>query len=172
MSDVRIVRVLDERKAAECEVLYREYGEWSAGQLAEDFGIVMSPADLETVHAEFREERPEFLGPRGRLYVGEVDNEIAGVGGLKPVTAEVCEIKRMFVRPGHRGSGIARRILGVLLSEAREIGYTTARLETMTYMREAQLLYRSVGFVEAEVFESEGSRFGIAQCEVFMSLSL
>jgi GNAT superfamily N-acetyltransferase len=172
MSETRIVRVNDEEGAATCESLFREYGAWSAGHLAEDFGIVLSADDMEEVHATFRLEQPVLFGPRGRLYLVEVDGEPAGVGALKPIGPDVCEIKRMFVRPSWRGMGIARRILERLISDARELGYRTARLETMTYMREAHDLYRSIGFVDSEPFEAEGAQFGVAQCELFMTLEI
>jgi GNAT superfamily N-acetyltransferase len=170
--EIRILRVTDEEGARTCELLFREYGEWSAGHLAEDFGIVLGEDDLEEVHATFRLEQPVLFGRRGRLYLVEVDGAPSGVGALKPIGPDVCEIKRMFVRPSRRRMGVARTILERLISDARELGYRTARLETMTYMREAHDLYRSIGFVDSEPFEAEGSQFGVAQCELFMTLEI
>ena len=39
-------------------------------------------------------------------------------------------------------------------------------------MTEAQSLYRSMGFCYAEPFVSEGEEFGLARCELFMTLEL
>src|ERR1700722_3381591 len=172
LAEMRIMRVTRDEGAASCESLFREYGEWSARYLANDYGIVLSEDELEEVHATFRLEQPALFGPRGRLYLVEVDSTPTRVGALKPIGPYVCEIKRMFVRPACRRMGVARTILERLLTDARELGYRTARLETMTYMREAHELYRSIGFVEAERCEAEGAQFGIAQCELFMTLEL
>jgi GNAT superfamily N-acetyltransferase len=170
--EIQIVRVTDDEGAAICELLFREYGQWSAGHLADDFDIVLSEDDLDEVHATFRLEQPVLFGSSGRLYLAKVDGAPAGAGALKPVGPDICEIKRMFVTPKFRRMGVARTILERLLSDARELGYRTARLETMTYMREAHDLYRSIGFVDSEPFEAEGSQFGVAQCELFMTLEL
>jgi GNAT superfamily N-acetyltransferase len=166
------MRVTDDEGAATCESLFREYGEWSARYLAKDYGIVLTEDEVEEVHETFRLEQPVLFGARGRLYLAEVDGAPSGVGALKPIGPDVCEIKRMFVRPSCRRMGIARTILETLISDARELGYRTARLETMTYMREAHGLYRSIGFVASEPFEAEGSQFGVAQCELFMTLDI
>jgi GNAT superfamily N-acetyltransferase len=170
--EVRIVRVTGDARATVCESLFREYGEWSAGHLERDYGIVFDQHEMETVHEKFRLEQPALLGAGGRLYLAEVDGDPSGVGALKPIGPGVCEIKRMFVRPTYRRLGIARMILERLLSDATDIGYRTARLETMTYMHEAHELYRSIGFVDSEPFLAEGSTFGVDQCELFMALEL
>ncbi len=79
----------------------------------------------------------------------------------------------MFVRPAFRSSGIApRRSSRYCFPMPASSDTETARLETMTFMREAHDLYRSIGFVDSEPFEAEGSKFGVAQCELFMTLSL
>ena len=172
MAEVALVGVRDEDDIASCEELFREYGEWSNEQLARDCGIRLTDGDLESAHAIFRAELPKLLGPRGRLYLATVDGDAAGVGALKPVSSEICELKRMFVRPGCRRTGIARRILEQIIDDARQIGYREMRLETMTYMQEAHELYRSTGFVSAEPFDAEGAGFGLVACELFMVLNL
>jgi len=160
------MRVTDDEGAATCESLFREYGEWSARYLANDYGIVLSEDELEEVHATFRLEQPALFGPRGRLYLVEVDSTPTRVGALKPIGPYVCEIKRMFVRPACRRMGVARTILERLLTDARELGYRTARLETMTYMREAHeltsldfhLLMLILANQPGRLFRQKGSR--------------
>jgi len=172
MTEAVLVSVRDEAGTGPCEELFVEYGKWSTERLSQEHGIVMSEDDLESAHASFRAEWPNLLGPRGRLYLAAVDGEPAGVGALKPVSAEIGELKRMFVRPRYRRRGIGRLILERLIDDARELGYHQMRLETMTYMPEAHELYRSKGFVEADLFDAEGATFGLAVCELFMVLSL
>ena len=172
VSDLSLVRVLEGDSTAECELLFREYVEWSSERVAADGIAQFSDSDLESVHATFRAEWPKLFGPRGRLFLATVNGEPAGVGALKPVTTELGEVKRMFVRSAYRGTGLGRRIMTRLVDEARELGYRSLRLETMPFMAEAQSLYRSIGFAYAEPFDSEGEEFGLARCELFMTLEL
>lgn len=169
---VSLSSIRDEVDALECAALFREYAEWSAGRLVSDYGMKLSDADLETVHEAFRAEWPKLFGPRGRLYLATVEGDPAGVGALKPITAKLGEVKRMFVRPPYRQNGVGRRILEQLIEDAREMHYDAIRLETMSYMTEAQSLYRSLGFEGVEPFEAEGAKMGLDKCELFMLLVL
>ena len=66
-----------------------------------------------------------------------------------PPTAEpgACEIKRLFVRPEHRGQGIAERLVMAALDAARVRGYRWAILDTEpSTMQAAEALYRKLGF--------------------------
>ncbi len=172
MAEVVLVNVRDDGDIDQCDELFREYGEWSSEQLSKDCGVQLSKDELELAHALFRAERPKLLRPEGRLYLATVDGNAAGVGALKPVSSEVAELKRMFVRPEYRRTGIGRRIVERIIDDARRIGYLQVRLETMTYMPEAHKLYRSIGFVDTEPFDAEGAGFGLVACELFMVLSL
>ena len=79
----------------------------------------------------------------------------------------------MFVRPAARGKGIARALFERLLSDARAAGYTSVRLETLSFMTEAQRLYRSVGAVEIDPFEgSEAVRVGLEAATKYLRLEL
>ncbi|MBM2614360.1 GNAT family N-acetyltransferase [Actinoplanes sp. LDG1-06] len=179
-----------ERAEALVSPLMLEYLAWLGDRITEEFGVVFddSEAVVAAHHQEFMRELPQLLGPRGRLLVArgksvvahdksdvtgdkkEVDRdeneEIIGIGVLKPVDAETAEIKRMYVRPEGRGLGIGRAILERLLADAATVGYTTARLETATFMREAHALYRSVGFQDRAIFEN--TEAGMSGLDAYM----
>jgi DNA-binding MarR family transcriptional regulator/N-acetylglutamate synthase-like GNAT family acetyltransferase len=74
----------------------------------------------------------------------------AGCGVLKTLSAEVAEIARMWVDRPHRGLGIGKRILTALESHARELGFSTVRLDTNRSLDEAKAMYRAHGYVEIE----------------------
>ncbi len=82
------------------------------------------------------------------FFVARSDGDPAGCGGILFVSGEDAygEVKRMYVRPGHRGEGVGRRVLERLLDEARARGFTTVRLETGIDQVEAIGLYESLGF--------------------------
>ena len=59
----------------------------------------------------------------GWLLVAEVDGQLVGCVALRPQGDGVCELKRLYVRPTHRGRGIGRRLMELLLAEATTAGY-------------------------------------------------
>ena len=75
-----------------------------------------------------------------------------GCGALRALGDGAVEIKRMYVRPQARGSGLGRRLLSSLEVEARQRGFTVCRLETGDLQHEAIALYRSAGYVEIDRF--------------------
>jgi putative acetyltransferase len=65
-----------------------------------------------------------------------------------------AELKRMWVAPATRGSGLGRRLLEALEAAAIREGVTVLRLETGISQPEAIGLYRAAGFSERGPFGS------------------
>jgi GNAT superfamily N-acetyltransferase len=78
-----------------------------------------------------------------------------GCGGLTPLGDGAAYLKRMWIAPGARGRGLARRLLGTLEAKARSLGYRIVKLETNRALPEAQQLYRSSGYAEVPPFNGE-----------------
>ncbi|MGH9094914.1 MAG: GNAT family N-acetyltransferase [Acidimicrobiales bacterium] len=90
---------------------------------------------------------PEELGPPGGAYlVGWVGDQVAAGGGVRLITSQVAEIKRMYVRPGFRVHGLGRALLGALEREAVRLGADTVRLDTGSKQPHAQSLYERSGY--------------------------
>ncbi len=164
MSEVQIVRAAGDPAAAHARLadLLEDYATWGSAQMG-DLGVDLSSTAVADHHAAFEAEVPSLLGPRGRLLLAEQAGRPVGLVGLKPIEAELAEVKRMYVRPELRGQGLGRRLLRELLAQADELGYRRVRLETAVFMREALQLYRSLGFVETGPYagaESEVSEIG------------
>lgn len=93
-----------------------------------------------------------YAPPRGRLLVARVGDEAAGCVALRPLADGACEMKRLFVRPAFRGGGVGKQLAEAILAEARQIGYTVMRLDTVPKLAAATRLYESVGFVRREAY--------------------
>jgi ribosomal protein S18 acetylase RimI-like enzyme len=141
-----------------------------------------SPADVATARALFEEYQrslgfslcfqnfdAELAGlpgayapPEGRLLLAFSGDRPAGCIALRTIGQGICEMKRLWVRPAFRGTGLGRRLAGAVIAEARVIGYHSIRLDTLPSMKAAQALYESLGFEDIPPYNDhpiEGTRF-------------
>ncbi len=93
-----------------------------------------------------------YAPPRGRLLIAWVGDEAAGCVALRPLDEDVCEMKRLYVRPAIRGSGIGKQLAEAIIAEARQIGYAIIRLDTVPKLEAATRLYESLGFVRRDAY--------------------
>ena len=104
----------------------------------------------------FNEELASLPGlyapPRGRLLLALVGDEVAGCVALRPMDEMVCEMKRLFVRPPFRGSGVGGRLAKTAIEEARNAGYSSMKLDTLSSMHAALQLYASLGFMSCPTY--------------------
>jgi putative acetyltransferase len=98
----------------------------------------------------FQEELDGLPGayavPDGRLFLAFDRNEAVGCVAIRKLEDGICEMKRLYVRPSHRGQGVGRRLAETAIEEARNMGYEKMRLDSLASMKEAVRLYRSLGF--------------------------
>ncbi|HSB76594.1 MAG TPA: GNAT family N-acetyltransferase [Terriglobales bacterium] len=95
----------------------------------------------------------EYAPPQGRLLLARVGGDPAGCVALHGLEPGVCEMKRLYVRPSYRGSGIGRALLNTVVAEARAIGYGRMRLDTVEpIMQDAVRMYRAYGFREIAAY--------------------
>jgi putative acetyltransferase len=91
----------------------------------------------------------DYVPPHGRLLLAEYDGQVAGCVALHKLGDDICEMKRLFLRPAFRGKGFGRTLADRIISEARVIGYKRMRLDTVgPVMKDAVAMYRKIGFVE------------------------
>jgi GNAT superfamily N-acetyltransferase len=101
----------------------------------------------------------QFDAPGGAFYVGYRDDLPVTMGGwrfrpdvVRLGSARAVEVKRMYVAPSARRSGLARLMLAHLEATARTAGADAVLLETGVAQPEAMALYESAGYQRVEPF--------------------
>jgi ribosomal protein S18 acetylase RimI-like enzyme len=104
-----------------------------------------------------------YAPPDGRLWLAVTDREeAAGCVALRGLEPGIGEMKRLYVRPEYRRTGLGKRLTQTVLEEAASIGYKRLRLDTTLARTEAIRLYESLGFTRIALFRAnavEGALF-------------
>ena len=91
----------------------------------------------------------DYAPPEGRLLLAECVGQPAGCVALHKLEGNVCEMKRLYLRPQFRGKGLGLVLAERIITEARSIGYQRMRLDTVEpVMKDAVAMYRRLGFRE------------------------
>src|SRR5213079_3151023 len=93
------------------------------------------------------EHLPEMYGPpAGCLLLGRRDSQAIACVGVRRLSGEVCEMKRLYVRTAERGTGLGSRLAVASVAAARVRGYRRMVLDTLASMTPARSLYAGLGF--------------------------
>jgi len=111
-------------------------------------GRPFSPLDPPAGSGATRVEVHEMQPPGGTFLVASEDDVPVACGGLRTLAPGLGEVKRMYVAPGARRRGYARRLLAALEDAARELSHARIRLDTNAAQPEALELYAACGYVE------------------------
>jgi len=112
--------------------------------------------DIDLEFQKFDEELGSLPGkyapPDGRLILALVDGKPAGCIALRKISGDICEMKRLYVRDDYKGLGLGKRLVSLILEEARKQAYSRIRLDTLSTMEAALALYDSFGFYDIEPY--------------------
>ncbi len=120
---------------AEAKLLVEEYAH------SLDFDLAFQHFDRELATL------PEMYGPPGGcMLLARIEGKAVGCVALRPMDGQICEMKRLYLRPAARGSGAGRALTCEIIAQARRMGYTAIRLDTVKTMQSAVAIYHSLGF--------------------------
>ncbi len=128
---------------AAVQQLWREY--W------ESLGL---PGDFQGFGEEV-EGLPGVYGIGGGALLLALDNdEPAGTIALRRLDRMSGEVKRLYLRPSHRGRGLGKRLLQAVIELAIDEQYDWLYADTLPTMKEALILYASIGFERSEAYSN------------------
>ena len=133
---VELIQAETQEHIDEARLLFREYETW----LDEDLCF-------QSFEDEVRNLPGKYALPEGRLILALSDGKFSGCVAMRKLGDGICEMKRLFVRPGFQGLGIGNKLIEKVIDSAREAGYEKLRLDTYPpKMGKAVKLYESHGF--------------------------
>jgi len=138
--------------------LIRFLGEVFAG-LGRNFSADGKDSDIRDIDAV-------YLARRGAFFVVEDAGRIVGSVGVRKLTDEIAELKRVYLEPEFRGAGLGEALCIAAIAEARKLGYKALRLDSTRDSVRALGLFRKLGFREIERYHDH------LFAEIFMELEL
>lgn len=128
--------------------------------------ITEEDADLETARHLFREYSNELAvdlcfqsfdeelsnplkkygAPTGSLILAFWDDKPVGTVALQALEEGVCEMKRLYVQAAYRKYGIGEALVKQIIEDAKAMGYTKMKLDTLERLKAAITLYLKHGF--------------------------
>jgi putative acetyltransferase len=140
--EMKVSQAESSEHIAQARELFLEYAR-SLG-----FSLCFQSFDVELAELPWK-----YAPPDGRLLLAECGSQVAGCVALRKLDENICEMKRLYLRPQFRGKGLGRELAERIIAEARQIGYTRMRLDTVEpFMKDAVVMYRRLGFVEIEPY--------------------
>ena len=110
-----------------------------------EFGLHPDPSSTD---ADLNDIDANYLNHGGMFYVIEnADGQIVGTGGIALSSTKVCELRKMYLVPSVRGVGLGKKMLHLLLAEAKKLGFQQVTLETASVLKHAIILYKAAGFL-------------------------
>lgn len=103
---------------------------------------------FQSFDAELKDPLKKYGHPKGSLILAYWNGEPAGTIAVQALEEEgACEMKRLYVKPAFRKFGIGETLVVALLKEAKQLGYTKMKLDTLERLQSAIALYLKHGFI-------------------------
>jgi putative acetyltransferase len=153
---VKIIHATTKESIENAKTLIREYAE------SLEFDL-----DFQNFDQELDDFPGQYDMPKGRLYLAMDEGHPVGCVALRDLGDGICEMKRLYVRPDSRGKNIGKLLAKTVIAAAEELGYDRMRLDTIPSMKQANMLYKALGFNEIAPY-----RFNPIEGATFFELNL
>jgi ribosomal protein S18 acetylase RimI-like enzyme len=140
----------------EAKILFTEY----VDSLQIDLSFQEFEKELQIIDHQYGE-------PEGALLLAFTDSMVVACVGVRKLTNDTAELKRMYVRPAFRRQNIGVALLKMSIDVATELGYQKMRLDSLRSMHQAISLYRRFGFYEIPAY-----RFNPLEGAIYMEKQL
>ncbi|WP_210330754.1 GNAT family N-acetyltransferase [Aliikangiella sp. G2MR2-5] len=88
----------------------------------------------------------KYAAPDGAIYLAYYQGKAVGCVAVRPIKDDICEMKRLYVKPEVQGLAIGRKLATLVIEKAKRIGYKRMQLDTLERLQAALSLYESLGF--------------------------
>lgn len=138
----QIIEVSSKEEIKAVKALFLEYQKWLNVSLC-----------FQGFNEELAGLPGKYAPPEGRLYLVKAGNEYIGCIGLRKISNGICEMKRLYIKPEHQGRGLGKKLVQLLIEDAKQIGYSSMRLDTIKEkMPNAVDIYEKHGFKKIEKY--------------------
>ncbi len=124
---------------------------------AEGNGMSIGDPEVDGMHEAYRQKQSAY-------FVAFKGTKLLGGAGIAPLVhsgdRDVCELRKMYIRPSGRGMGLGRKLMDRCLEAAREMGYRQVYLETLDNMFHARHLFEKYGFRYLDAPLGETGHYG------------
>jgi putative acetyltransferase len=133
---LKLVQITEEgTELDEARQLFREYEKELDADLC-----------FQSFEKELENPLYKYGQPQGSLILAYWNNEPAGCVALQPLEEGACEMKRLFVRPSYRQHKIGEALVVEILEQAKLLGYSKIKLDTLQRLQAAIHIYKKHGF--------------------------
>lgn len=109
---------------------------------------------FQNFNAELESFPDQYSSPTGNLLLALSDNKAIGCVGIRYFEKDVCEMKRLYVKPKYRGKNAGKELAVSAIKSGRALGYKYMRLDTLSSMEIANHLYKLLGFMEISPYRN------------------
>lgn len=143
---IEIIVPANEKQWQECRNLHREYV-----QIIGEHPLLKPYFSSKNFFTEIESMPQGYQPPDGICLMAYFDHFLAGTVAVRKLDNYTCEMKRLYVRPEARGTGMGKLLVEKALDEAKHLGFTKMRLDnSKSAMEKANALYKALGFYEID----------------------
>ncbi|MFA4133076.1 MULTISPECIES: GNAT family N-acetyltransferase [unclassified Brevibacillus] len=138
---LRLIHATEDDEYEQARELFWEY--------VDSLGVDLS---FQNIAIELQNIPGEYAPPDGCILLALDNEQPAGCVALRKIDEQVCEMKRLYVKPEWKGRGVGKKLALSIIDEAKIRGYSFIRLDTLPTMEQAIQLYRSLEFYPIEPY--------------------